>query len=365
MDISKIKSTLKLAVPQELYDIAPGQVVYFVSKDGLEQWELNRLSELIRYFRQLHKDNDIKLSVVPTDNELLIGTFAGRNPEQIDIPYKVVVSTWDTAAGFASQYFGEDLNEIVEREVKVSIVSNIKITTDIPAIVEIDPEKRPSRTPIFYPEGFSDDFGIELLQKRPANEKEKRNLVAKYEQKIRKIIWECEYLGLDLDIKAIVDDIEAIKSLPTDGYQLSLKMEYKEASGLIDCTIYVREDEELKLTAIQKAVYLTFLTLEDGLVIEDATPSFTKRIQNIYGLLPDKEHKEIEETGVRGILHTQYIQSKTLRGYMSEVNTAISKLIPNGLIAIEFAIEGVKDGAFKVLRSTPKIRERIIKAYNL
>ena len=107
MDIARIKSTLRFAVPQELYDIAPGQVTYFVSKDGLNQWELNTLAELMRYFRQLHKDNDIKLSVVPTENELLIGSFAGRNPEEIDIPYKVVVSTWDTTAGFASQYCGE------------------------------------------------------------------------------------------------------------------------------------------------------------------------------------------------------------------------------------------------------------------
>lgn len=365
MDISKIKNTLQFAVPKELYDIAPGQVAYFVSKEGLNQFELNTLAELMRYFRRLHKDNDIKLSIIPTDNELLIGTFAGRNPEQMDIPYKVVVSTWDTAAGFASQYFDEDVQTIVDREPKVSITSHINISTDLPAIVEINPENRPFRASVFSPEDSSDNFGIELLQKRPTNEKEKRDLIAKNEQKIRKIIWECEYLGLDLDVKAIIDDIEAIKSLPTDGYQLSLKFEYKKASGLMDCNIYVGEDKELKLTAIQKAVYLTFLTLEDGLVIETATPSFTKRIQNIYGLLPDKEHKEIEETGVRGILHTQYIQPKTLRGYMSEVNAVISKLIPNGLIAIEFAIEGVKDGAFKVLRSTPEIRERIIKAYNL
>lgn len=34
MDIARIKSTLRFAVPKELYGIAPGQVVYFVSKDG-------------------------------------------------------------------------------------------------------------------------------------------------------------------------------------------------------------------------------------------------------------------------------------------------------------------------------------------
>ena len=106
MDITKIKRTLQFAVPQELYDIAPGQVAYFVSKYGLTQFEIRILADLMIYFRRLHKDNDIRLSIIPTDNELLIGTLAGRNPEEIGAPFKVVVSTWDTVAGFASQYFG-------------------------------------------------------------------------------------------------------------------------------------------------------------------------------------------------------------------------------------------------------------------
>ena len=169
MDIAKIKNNLRFATPTELYDIAPGQVVYFASKDGLCQFELIILADLLRYFRQLHKYNDIKLSIVPTDNELLIGTFAGRNPEEIDIPYKVVVSTWDTAAGFASQYFGEDIKEIVDREVKVLIASHIKITTDLPAIVEIDPENRPSparsieeQIESSYDSGF--DMGLKIAK---------------------------------------------------------------------------------------------------------------------------------------------------------------------------------------------------------
>ena len=57
MDIAKIKNNLRFATPTELYDIAPGQVVYFVSKDGLKQRELYILAELLRYLRQLHKDN--------------------------------------------------------------------------------------------------------------------------------------------------------------------------------------------------------------------------------------------------------------------------------------------------------------------
>ena len=136
-------------------------------------------------------------------------------------------------------------------------------------------------------------------------------------------------------------------------------------AGTIDCKISVREDMELVLKQpILKAVYLTFLSLEDGLVIESATPDFTKRIQKIYRSLPDREEKEEEKDGT-GIMYVQYIQSKTLRGYMSEINSAIAKLIPNGLAAIEFSIEGEKEKAFKVMRSTPEIRKQIISAFNL
>ena len=70
MDIAKIKNNLRFATPTELYDIAPGQVVYFASKDGLCQFELIILADLLRYFRQLHKYNDIKLSIVPDSSGL-------------------------------------------------------------------------------------------------------------------------------------------------------------------------------------------------------------------------------------------------------------------------------------------------------
>ena len=361
MELDRLIQALRRLIPQELYQLEPGKVFLFIPKKGVDSAIAIDAMHILDSFTVICSGKEVRLNFFPTDNEVLIGNIAIRIPLENQTKDTVVVGTPDTLPGFAKVIFGEEVED--------------KWGSPSPIIIEIDHIGISNSASSFSPEDSSDDFGMELLQKRPTNEKEERNLIAKYEQKIRKIIWECEYLGLDLDVKAIVDDIEAIKSLPTDGYQLSLNMEYREVSGLIDCKIYVRENEELKLTAIQKAVYLTFLSLEDGIVIEEATPSFTKRIQNIYKLLPDKEQKEIEKNGKKGkketdeekfgILHTLYIQSTTLRGYMSEVNAAISKLIPNGLIAIEFAIEGVKDGAFKVIRNTPKTRERIIKAYNL
>lgn len=369
MDITRIKSTLQLAAPQELYDIAPGQVAYFVSKDGLEQRELNILAELLRYFRQLHKDNDIKLSIVPTDNELLIGTFAGRNPEEIDIPYKVVVSTWDTAAGFASQYFGENINEIVEREVKVSILSHIKITTDLPAIVEIDPENRPSpkqsieeQVESSYDSGF--DMGLKIAKPEKGSLAEKK-LIAKEEKKLEKILRECAVLDIELDIDRIKEKV-ANDLKKTVDYKLIIK---KQRNYLRNRTIeyntydiYVAEGEEYKLdlTGILKAVYLTYLLYKDGLRVEDTYGEFREITQKIYGSLPFADKNEKEAGGVRddeGTTYDSYI--KTLRGYFTNIRDAVADKVADPLVAQDFAIEGFKGAPFGIAKTTPEIIAQI------
>lgn len=364
MDITILKSHLQFAIPEELYNIAPGQIAYFVHMDGLCQRANNKLREFYIYLRKLYKDNDVKLSIVPTRDELLIDTFAGRNPQETGTPYKVVVSTWDTLAGFASQYFGEDIDKIVERVPKMGSAAFGYITIsaeNLPAIVTINPENRPVKGSVVIDDDSSNNFGMGMLTKRPETQKQKEDLTKKREDKLRKLLWECAYLGINLDVKGIADQVEAIKSQPTDGYQLSLKMNPLE-NGLIDCQIFVKEGEELQLKPVWKAVYLTFLSLEEGIEIEGAKPDFTQRIQKIYKSLPDTSQKDPDNYG---LLYVDRIQPKTLRSYMSFINDEIAKHIPNGIVMLEFAIEGEKDGAFRVMRSIPKIREQIITAFNL
>lgn len=369
MDITKIKNNLRFAVPKELYDIAPGQVVYFVSKDGLKQRELNILANLLRYFRQLHKDNDIKLSIVPTDNELLIGTFAGRNPEEIDIPYKVVVSTWDTAAGFASQYFGEDIKEIVDREVKVLIASHIKITTDLPAIVEIDPENRPSparsieeQIESSYDSGF--DMGLKIAKPEKGSLAEKK-LIAKEEKKLEKILRECAVLGIELDIDRIKEKVANDLKKSVD-YKLIIK---KQRNNLRNRTIeyntydiYVAEGEEYKLdlTGIHKAVYLAYLLYKDGLRVEDTFGEFREITKKIYGHLPFADKNEKLTGGIRDAEGTTFdAYTKTLRGYFTNIRDAISDKVSDPLVAQDFAIEGFKGAPFGIAKTTPEIIAQI------
>ncbi len=369
MDISKIKNTLQFAAPKELYDIAPGQVAYFVSKDGLNQFELNTLADLMRYFRRLHKDNDIKLSIIPTDNELLIGTFAGRNPEEIGAPFKVVVSTWDTTAGFASQYFGEDIKEIVEREPKVSIVSHINISTDLPAIVEIDPKDKPFQQPSIeqqiessYDSGF--EMGLKIAKPEKGSLAEKK-LIAKEEKKLEKILRECAVLGIMLDIDRIKEKVANDLKKSIDYKLIIKKQRNKLRTRTIEYStydIYVADGEEYKLdlTGIHKAVYLAYLLYKDGLRVEDTYGEFREITKKIYGSLPFSDKNEKETGGIRDAEGTTYdAYTKTLRGYFTNIRDAVADKVADPLIAQDFAIEGFKGAPFGIAKTTPEIIAQI------
>ena len=370
MDITRIKSTLRFAVPKELYDIAPGQVVYFVSKDGLCQFELNTLAELMRYFRRLHKDNDIKLSIVPTENELLIGTFAGRSPEQMNIPYKVVVSTWDTTAGFASQYFGEDVQSIVDRKPKVSVFSHINITTDLPAIVEIDPKNRPSQTRSIenqiesaYERDFDTEYKIAKPEKGSLAEKK---LIAKEEKKLEKILRECAVLEIELDIDRIKEKVADDLKKDIDYKLIIKKQRNKLRTRTIEYStydIYVADGDEykLELTGILKAVYLTYLLYKDGLRVEDTYGEFREITKKIYGSLPFADKNEKESGGIRDAEGTTFdAYTRTLYGYLTDIRNAVADKIADPLIAQDFAIEGAFKGApFGIAKTTPEIIAQI------
>lgn len=347
MILDRLAKTLQFAIPQELYLLEQNKVTVFVPKHGIDAPTVFQMVSLLDTISYMCQSDEIRLNFFPTDNDALIGIIASRIPRGTGELDKVVIGSSETLPGLIKEIYGKEVD--------------YEGDTPSPIIIDLDPKGGQIEESIDMDREPYDDLGPELLQKRPETDKEKKELVAKYEQKFRKMLWECAYLGIDIDVQGVVAEVEANKT-KTEGYDLSLQMIQKEASGSIDCKIFVGEGRELKLTAIRKAIYLAFLTLEDGLVIESATPAFTKRIQNIYRLLPDREEKE-EESG--GLLYVQYIQSKTLRGYMSDINSAISKLVPNGLVAIELGIEGEKEKEFKVMRSTPEIREQIIKAFNL
>jgi hypothetical protein len=242
------------------------------------------------------------------------------------------VSTWDTIAGFVSQYFDEDVQSVVERVPRRSVLS---ISTKEPVIVKIDPENRPAKV------------------------------------QSKKILRECAILDIELDVDRIKQKI--ISSLKnTIEYKLALNIKTIKEDSLSFCTvcdIYVAEGEEYKLdlTAGEKAVYLTFMLYKDGIRIkETAESSFRSITQKIYNQLPDDNKCEKTAGGILDTGDVIYdVYEKTLRGDISNIRAEIADKIANPLIAQDFAIEGFKDKEFGISNSTPELRAQIKQAFDL
>ena len=375
MDTNLIKNQLQYSIPEELFSIEPGQIVFFVPSDGrISMEELSTLEDFFYCLRAAFRIDSFEVSLVPTSNQLLIATIAGRNPQEIDTPYKVFVGAWDSIPGIVSQYFGEDVEKIVG-ELRTPKWRRIK--TDSPAIVTIDPANRPAQkqhkdidqsVDSSYQSGY--DMELKIAKPEPGSKAEKA-LKTRMERKLEKVLRDCAILDIELDVDRIKQKvINSLKS--TIEYKLALNIKTIKEDSLSFCTvcdIYVAEGEEYKLdlTAGEKAVYLTFMLYEDGIRIkETAESSFRSITQKIYNQLPDDNKCEKTAGGILDTGDVIYdVYEKTLRSDISRIRAEIDDKIANPLIAQDFAIEGFKDKEFGISYSTPELRAQIKQAFDL
>ena len=373
MNTSLIKNQLQYSIPEELFSIEPGQIVFFIPSDGLiDQENLMTLNDFFSYLRPLKMDYRFKVSLVPSRNELLIDTIAGRHPQETGAPYKVFVGTWDSIPGIISQYTGIDVQEV--REKGPRWIRHRDIST-LPAIVEIDPENRPAkvqsrsveqRIESSYQSGF--DLGMKIAKPEAGSLAEKK-LIAKEEKKLEKILRECAVLGIELDIDKIKKKVEEdLKN--TKNYQLSIKTKPNPArpGELAFCDIYVAdsEDSKLELTSIETAVYLSFLLYKDGVRVLDAFDELRQVTQYIYLRLPGSEKTRKLEGGILDDKNATYdAYMNTLRGYFTTIREAVADKVSDPLIAQEFSIEGFKNAPYGIERSTKEIRKQIKEAFKL
>jgi len=258
----------------------------------------------------------------------------------------------------------------VERVTKAPSFSRIKISaTDLPAIVEIDPEKRPSPTRSIeeqiessYDSGF--DMGLKIAKPEKGSLAEKK-LIAKEEKKLEKILRECAVLGIELDIDRIKEKV-ANDLKKTVDYKLIIKRVQnnmvKRGIEFKTYDIYVADGEEYKLdlTGIHKAVYLAYLLYKDGLRVEDTFGEFREITKKIYGHLPFADKNEKLTGGIRDAEGTTFdAYTKTLRGYFTNIRDAISDKVADPLVAQDFAIEGFKGAPFGIAKTTPEIIAQI------
>ena len=375
MDTNLIKNQLQYSIPEELFSIDPGQIVFFVPSDGrISMEELSTLEDFFYCLRAAFRIDSFEVSLVPTSNQLLIATIAGRNPQEIDTPYKVFVGAWDSIPGIVSQYFGEDVEKIVG-ELRTPKWRRIK--TDSPAIVTIDPANRSAQkqhkdidqsVDSSYQSGY--DMELKIAKPEPGSKAEKA-LKTRMERKLEKVLRDCTILDIELDVDRIKQKvINSLKS--TIEYKLALNIKTIKEDSLSFCTvcdIYVAEGEEYKLdlTAGEKAVYLTFMLYEDGIRIkETAESSFRSITQKIYNQLPDDNKCEKTAGGILDTGDVIYdVYEKTLRSDISRIRAEIDDKVANPLIAQDFAIEGFKDKEFGISFSTPELRAQIKQAFDL
>ena len=375
MDTNLIKNQLQYSIPEELFSIDPGQIVFFVPSDGrISMEELSTLEDFFYCLRAAFRIDSFEVSLVPTSNQLLIATIAGRNPQEIDTPYKVFVGAWDSIPGIVSQYFGDDVEKIVG-ELRTPKWRRIK--TDSPAIVTIDPANRSAQkqhkdidqsVDSSYQSGY--DMELKIAKPEPGSKAEKA-LKTRMERKLEKVLRDCAILDIELDVDRIKQKvINSLKS--TIEYKLALNIKTIKEDSLSFCTvcdIYVAEGEEYKLdlTAGEKAVYLTFMLYEDGIRIkETAESSFRSITQKIYNQLPDDNKCEKTAGGILDTGDVIYdVYEKTLRSDISRIRAEIDDKIANPLIAQDFAIEGFKDKEFGISFSTPELRAQIKQAFDL
>lgn len=225
MDLDKLKSNLKYAIPLELYQIEADRVTLFISKNGISQRTSMTVTDMFRYFRNLYKDNNVTLSFFPTDNEALIDKIAARLPQEDGTPDKVVIGTWDTIAGFASQFFGEDINKIIERVPILVTHTHLSISADkLPVVITINPEDcpvkkaQPTSSPAQFSCPFIDgdngglDMGLKIVKPESGSKAEKA-LKTRMERKLEKVLRDCAILDIELDVDRIKQKvINSLKS---------------------------------------------------------------------------------------------------------------------------------------------------------
>lgn len=362
MDLVKLKNQLQIAVPQELYQIEPNRIYNFIPREGVSIASGYNLMHQLDSL-QLFYLNKVKLNFYPTDNEALLDKLAIRIPQGVGAPDRVVIGDFDSIPEFAREAFdGEVFNG---KFWDACVVESGRGKT--PIVIDIDPKDCPldemcSNCP-FLDSNYGDS-PVEVLQAKPEpGSKEEKRLIKKEENKLYSLLRECYVLDIDLDIDKIKKKLDTAINSGID-YQLIIKGGFHQDGKRIICDfcdIFVADDKKhkLKLTAIEKAVYLTFLLYPQGIRVKETFWGFRETCIKIYGRLPAEELCEKEE-GIRNDQNAiPEVFESTLRGYISTIRTEVAKKVANPKTAIEFAIEGYKNQEFGIARSTPEIRAQI------
>lgn len=191
---------------------------------------------------------------------------------------------------------------------------------------------------------------------------------AKAKNEILKALWKAELTKKDdvvLDYKQILEDFEAERNKT---YTLKIDIQLlKDVScdsdkpRTRDCHFYMVDEngneQEIKMEAQAKAIYLMFMLFEKGIILSDIdSPKRSIPYENIFLKL----HEKMADNNDR----KEELNSSIINWYRNRIKESISTITQNKYLE-KFCIEGFRKGEFRIDIATQEHRDYVLKMFNL
>lgn len=362
MALNQLREQLQYDIPAELTHIEPGQITYFISKDGITQQIAGDIYNLA-IFQDSYYDEKTRINVVATDNRLLIDNFAGRIPQKSGLPYKVVVGTMVCLKEFDDAYFGGELGDLDSE-----FPEGRRDGKPRPIVVTIDPSDVSVGVRQNEPSSFSCPYmngGVEggmqalVAESNVPSEMDLRN-------KIADLLSKCERYGYDIDVDGLKSSVrEAMRVAKEYQLELNIKVkEWQEVTGkerrITVCDLIIVGDDKEYLIDIkpaEKALYLTTI-LQGGFYLSDVSFGFLEDMATIFKQIPGHQEKE-------GGMASGKSSSSGIGVMKKKIRDAIGSAIGYGPALDEFAIEGYRGQEVSIRKATEKHKAQIREYFGL
>lgn len=214
----------------------------------------------------------------------------------------------------------------------------------------------------------SEDPTMGLVRTKATTLQEKKELKDKCQRKLFDVLDDIDYHELEIDVEEIIKTFREKKAASKNiDYKLIIDIEdvLNNSGRYKRCDIYISEDRDkpISFRAIDKAVYLAFLSLDKTFAVDDIKASFTKLVRNIYTKLPNDRKASDLYNGIQAT--DKIFGASWLREHIKDIKDQLKARIYDREIVEKFAIEGKKGDAVNIQMNTNEIRKQVKDAFNI
>ena len=214
----------------------------------------------------------------------------------------------------------------------------------------------------------SEDPTMGLVRTKATTLQEKKELKDKCQRKLFDVLDDIDYHELEIDVEEIIKTFREKKAASKNiDYKLIIDIEdvLNNSGRYKRCDIYISEDRDkpISFRAIDKAVYLAFLSLDKTFAVDDIKASFTKLVRNIYTKLPNDRKASDLYNGIQAT--DKIFGASWLREHIKDIKDQLKARIYDREIVEKFAIEGKKGDAVNIQMNTDEIRKQVKDAFNI